>query len=58
MSEEWSNVRIRKLLQDAVEKKIGAEKNPVTGGLKWRSVAAFVEEAIEEKLKLLIQEAF
>ena len=57
MSEEWTSVRIRKVLQDAVEKTIEDQKNPVTGAQKYRSVAAFVEEVLEEKLKQLTKEA-
>jgi hypothetical protein len=62
MSEEWTNIHVRKILQEAIDSIIDVKKNPnapktPSGGQKWKSVAAFVEDVLEEKLAELKKEA-
>jgi metal-responsive CopG/Arc/MetJ family transcriptional regulator len=50
VSEEYTTVSFEKPLLDAVDKVVEGAKNSY-GGKQWKSRAAFVKEAVEEKLE-------
>ena len=49
MSEEYTTVSFERSLLEAVDRAVESAKKEY-GGKKWKSRAAFVKEAVEEKL--------